>query len=290
MKKFIRKYCPDRVQSFLRKLYYRVPVLRKLYYLPADVIDFLFFRRGELRPPRSRIFIGDGHFEEIGREFLGYFIDIAGLKPHERVLEVGCGVGRMALPLTNYLKEGGEYEGFDIVRQGISWCQEHITPRFPNFRFQLADVYNNLYNAKGKYRAEEYEFPFADNHFDFVFLTSVFTHMLPRELENYLAEIGRVLKGDGRTLMTFFLLNEENRAFVESGGSKFNREFQGCRVIDKNLPEAAIAYEEEYIRDLFQKYELEILEPIYYGSWCRRKEYLSSQDIVLAKKFGACVS
>ena len=37
-----------------------------------------------------------GQFVLASTEFLGYFIQLAGLKPSEDVLDVGCGVGRMA--------------------------------------------------------------------------------------------------------------------------------------------------------------------------------------------------
>ena len=68
--------------------------------------------------------------------------------PHERVLEVGCGIGRMAVPLTGYLS-GGEYEGFDGMPKAIEWCQENISSEYPKFRFQVADVYNKKYNLRG---------------------------------------------------------------------------------------------------------------------------------------------
>ena len=41
---------------------------------------------------------------------------------------------------------------------------------------------------------------------DVAFLTSVFTHMLPEDVEHYLDELARVLKPGGRTLITWFLL------------------------------------------------------------------------------------
>ena len=41
-----------------------------------------------------------------------------GLKPEHRVLDIGCGVGRVALPLTRYLTSG-TYDGFDIVKRWI---------------------------------------------------------------------------------------------------------------------------------------------------------------------------
>ncbi|MCX6584382.1 MAG: class I SAM-dependent methyltransferase [Candidatus Aminicenantes bacterium] len=58
----------------------------------------------------------------------------------------------------------------DIVDEGIEWRRKKITPLFPNFTFFHLDIYNYQYNSKGRYRAGEYRFPFADASFDFVFL------------------------------------------------------------------------------------------------------------------------
>ncbi len=79
-----------------------------------------------------------------------FFRDLGGLKRNDRVLDVGCGIGRMAGPLTAYLSRKGSYEGFDIVPHGIEWCTANITRRFPRFRFQLADIRNKWYNANGR--------------------------------------------------------------------------------------------------------------------------------------------
>ena len=46
--------------------------------------------------------------------------------------------------LTQFLDAPGSYEGLDIVDVGIDWCQRTITPRFPRFRFHLADVFNRI--------------------------------------------------------------------------------------------------------------------------------------------------
>ena len=69
----------------------------------------------------------------LGKEFFRFFLDIGKLKPGEKVLDVGCGLGRMAMPLTGYLKDGGSYEGFDIVAEGINWCKENISNKYPAF-------------------------------------------------------------------------------------------------------------------------------------------------------------
>lgn len=64
----------------------------------------------------------------------------------------------MALPLTGYLNSEGRYAGFDISQKAIAWCQEHITSAHPNFQFEVSDIYNSLYNPKGKYQSLDFAF------------------------------------------------------------------------------------------------------------------------------------
>ena len=93
--------------------------------------------------------VGSGDFKAVGLQFRSYFTEFGGLRPDDRVLDVGCGIGRMAVPLTSFLSSKGRYEGFEIVREGVAWCQKNISARFPNFVFRHADIRNNAYNAKG---------------------------------------------------------------------------------------------------------------------------------------------
>jgi SAM-dependent methyltransferase len=197
--------------------------VRRIYHLPADLLNSLLGRRDPLTPPKGRVFFGGGDFNQVGEEYLRYFVELGGLRPHERVLDVGCGIGRMAVPLTRYLDNRGSYEGIDVFPKGIAWCQENITPRYPNFRFRVADIKNKEYNPGGRFAASEYEFPYAEASFDFVLLTSVFTHLLPDEVENYLSEIERVLAPGGRCFASFFLLNEESLELLHSGRSTIDR-------------------------------------------------------------------
>ena len=237
-------------------------------------------------PPKGLMFIGDGDFKAIGEDFVQYFIELCGLKPNERVLDVGCGVGRMAIPLTKYLDKNGSYEGFDIVKGGIDWCVKNISSKYPGFHFQVADIFNKYYNPGGKYKSCEYKFPYENESFDFIFLTSVFTHMFPQDMENYFSEITRVLRKRGRCFITFFLLNGESLKLIDAkrSAADFKYVFEGYYTTDKNTPEAAIGYDEHFIRKLYDKYGLIIEEPIRYGSWCGREKFLSYQDIIIASK------
>ena len=101
-----------------------------------------------------------------------------------------------------------------ILLIGIKWCGNNITTKYPNFHFQRANVFNKYYNPTGEYKASEYKFPYNDNYFDLVILGFVFTHMLPTDLENYLSEVSRVLKINGRCLISFFLLNKESNSIL----------------------------------------------------------------------------
>jgi len=243
-------------------------------------------RREDMLPPRRLRDVGSGDFIQIGEEFLGHFRNLGGLGRTDRVLDVGCGIGRMAIPLTRYLEAGGLYEGFDIVPSAIRWCQRHITPRFPHFRFQLADVYNSRYNRRGGQPAASYRFPFAEETFDFAFLTSVFTHMLPPQVERYTVELRRVVRPGGRLLVTFFLLNPESEGLLRRGRSSidFPHDLGTHRLLRERTPEAAVAYREDWVRGLFERNGLAVREPISWGEWCGREQFSSYQDILIVDR------
>jgi SAM-dependent methyltransferase len=127
-------------------------------------------------------------------------------------------------------------------------------------------------------------FPFGADSFDFVFLTSVFTHMLPDDVRHYLYEIARLLRPKGRMLATFFLLNQTQRELAQQNRNDID--FRHCRGIyrtrDESIPENALAIEEGEVRRMFGEASLEVIEPIHFGGWTGRAETLSYQDIVLA--------
>ncbi len=242
--------------------------------------------RSELHlPPWWLRDVGGSDFETTGREFLQIFIELANLQPDEAVLDIGCGSGRMALPLTDYLSSEGSYYGIDIVEDSINWCRKNITSRYPHFQFFYADLYNERYNPRGQYLARDYTFPFDDDRFDFIFLTSVFTHLLPADARHYLGEICRLLRPDGRALLTFFLLNETQRTLSEQGrnGIVFKYGPGSYRLRDESIPESAVAYDETFLRQLTTQYGLTIQEPISYGTWSGRSEGVSYQDILLVR-------
>jgi len=239
-------------------------------------------RRDRLTPPRRLDFVGHSDFAATGDEFLAHFIELGGLQPDERVLDVGCGIGRMARPLTGYLSSDGTYDGFDVNRDGIAWCRRRYR-RHPNFRFEVADLFNARYNPRGAQRADEYRFPYEDASFDFVVATSVFTHLLEADATHYVAECARVLAPGGRLFATFFVLNVSSRALIEEGkaGLAFTDTDQRVAILDEALPEEAVAYDDEWVFEALRTNGLQ-LDAEHAGSWSGYSQPVSFQDIVIA--------
>ncbi|MEE8119042.1 MAG: class I SAM-dependent methyltransferase, partial [Gammaproteobacteria bacterium] len=207
------------------------------------------------------------------------------LKPSDSVLEIGPGIGRFALPITQFLQPDGYFKGLEILPQAVKHCDYHIGSRYKNFEMFLVDVSNRMYNKSGKITAAEYRFPFESSEFDLVYLQSVFTHMMFPDVKNYISEISRVLKPGGRCIATYFLLNDDTRQLIDQGVSprKFALKQDDSYSDNETKPEAAVAFEEELIRQIYGDLNLEIGEPIEYGSWRGIKSKMS-QDILVAHK------
>ncbi|HSL53707.1 MAG TPA: methyltransferase domain-containing protein [Pyrinomonadaceae bacterium] len=253
---------------------------------PVDYVARVVKRKGELPPLHLRRYVGPlRSFESSGAEFMGYLRSLAGLQHGEQVLDIGCGCGQMALHLKSYLDENGSYTGVDIHGPSIRWCRQKIAHSYKNFHFAHIDVRNLAYNPNAAQRAETYKFPFDDHAFDLILLKSVFTHMRPLEVSNYISEVARLLKSDGRCLGTFFLLNDEQAALAKKGANDlaFNFGEGEWRYVHEHSPESAVAYDESFVMQLLEKYELAVMKRIY-GTWSGREDGLSYQDILIISK------
>ena len=249
---------------------------------PVDYLKRAATGKTDLPPLHLRRYVGPlRSFESSGAEFMRYLREIAGLQTHERVLDVGCGCGQMALHLKDYLDKDGSYVGLDIHRPSINWCRKKIASRYQNFQFAHIDVRNLAYNPNGSQPADAYRIPFDDHSFDLILLKSVFTHMRPPDVSNYLAEVSRLLKDNGRCLATFFLLNEA-QAKQGANDLAFNYGEGEWRYLHEHSPESAIAYDENFVMQLVDKYGLKV-DNRFYGSWTGRKDGLSYQDILLLR-------
>jgi SAM-dependent methyltransferase len=243
--------------------------------------------RRDFPPLRLRRYVGPlRSFESSGAEFMSYCRLLLELRPDERLLDVGCGCGLMALQLKEYLDERGRYRGVDIHAPSVEWCRRHVTPGHPNFEFERIDVRSEAYNPRGRHAADEYAFPYPDASFDAVLLKSVFTHLRPGAVENYLREVARLLAPGGRALATFFLLNERQEALRGEGLNRIDFKYgEGVwRHAYRESPESAVAYREEFVLGLIERHGLALRRPVVYGSWSGFREGLSFQDMLLLER------
>lgn len=272
----LKRIIPHKMKHRLKKFSWRL----------QDGLFKILGQQDPLLPPKELIESIGGNFAGVGEEFAGYFKDLCGLKPDQSVLDVGCGTGRMAVPLTQYLSSTGSYHGFDIMPECVEWCRSHITSRYPNFHFQLADIYNLAYNPGGKAKASDYSFPYPDESFDLVILTSVFTHMFPPDVDNYFSNISRVLKPGGKCLITFLLINEQSLELIRAGKSKLDLKHNHGQYFTTNpeTPEEAIGLPENFVLTGINHYRLKVEQPIRYGVWSGRHDGFSFQDIIVAVK------
>ena len=151
-------------------------------------------RREPPQPPGHLIAgVGPGDFHQIGRHTVGVVEATAGVRARDRVLDVGCGLGRIAWPLSEKIGRRGSYVGLDVVRAYTDWCRDHLGLDPRRFAFHHADIRTSLYNPDGELEPEAFAFPWPDESFDLVIATSLFTHLMPEAASHYLAEIARVL-------------------------------------------------------------------------------------------------
>jgi SAM-dependent methyltransferase len=232
-------------------------------------------RIASMIPPQERIFVGGGDFLEVGTHYLNLFKKF-GLKPHHRVLDIGCGIGRMAVPMTQYLDAAGRYDGFDIREDGVQWCRERISTQYPSFRFEHTPLRNSMYLPDSAQDASGFRFPYPSGSFDFAIATSVFTHLQEPVVCRYLDEINRVLKPRGRIAATFFLFAQDSRphATREENGLHFPHHCGHYRVQLQDNPDAAIAYQESWVTAQFERRGLQVRWPISY----------EFQDVIVAEK------
>lgn len=266
----------------IRSLFYSLPVglrfwVRRLYYLPQDLLS----PRAGL-PPRGMIYTGGGDFEETGDRFVQYFKEYGELKSNDHVMDIGSGIGRMAIPLTKYLDLNSQYYGFDLVKIGVNWCQKNISSRYPNFHFLHVDLENDLYTAAAK-RADEFTFPYEDESVDFVFLISVFTHMLPSEMSHYLSEIHRCLRPGGRCFFSCFIYETHERLKQNSKFS-FHYVYDHHALMSDKVQSANVAFERTWLINEITNKHFE-LKSIHLGSWADgHKDALDFQDVLILKK------
>jgi SAM-dependent methyltransferase len=217
-----------------------------------------------------------------------------GLTRQSQVLEIGCGLGRIAYALRYILSPDGAYYGFEICRNKVDFLEQHFQPVYPNFHFSWADIYNTFYNPQGQQQAADYTFPYANDSFDIIYAASVFTHLMPEAAGHYFAEAARVLKPDGRCVFSCFLLDNyrpgQTRPFVfkdrlynfEHFYDQYGADFAVGRL---DNPEHVTAYRLSRLKEYTAKAGLELSQAPLPGLWSGSSaNWVGAQDLIILKR------
>lgn len=206
-------------------------------------------RGAELPMPPAELWLDYGRSLEAylasGRrdvEALGRIVGAAGtpLERCVRILDLGCGAGRMIRWLVDLARER-EIWGADVSGAHVLWCQQHLSPPF---RFVTTTSCPHL--------------PFEDGYFDLVYAGSVFTHAADLA-DTWLLEIRRVLRPEGLAYLTVHdrhtlaLLEERparplaRRLLAQPAERQFWRSPFGMFTLDRGFG-ALVFYNEHHLR------------------------------------------
>lgn len=141
-------------------------------------------------------------FEELARGQCALLVGL-GLNGRSRILDLGCGTGKLAGALAPILTPDGLYYGVDIAAPAITFCRA----RFPQPNFHFA-------------KNEQTTIPIHGVEFDFIYLASVFTHMFPADIVLMLDEIRRLAASTACVVVDAFVSPEiadyvGSRAFIQ---------------------------------------------------------------------------
>lgn len=224
------------------------------------------------------------YFDSIAQQFLKLFIEHARLTKKSKVLDVGCGTGRMAKQFEQFL-EGGSYHGFDVNSHFVEYCEQ--TYKSKKMHFDLCDVQHSEYNLEGGIDPIKFNFPYKDRSFNLVCAIAIFNHFETAWTFRYLAEIARVLSPNGIFFGTFLVLNQRSIESIdkrEKHPFKFDyrtpnswHEYEPRPLFNVAIPEAGL-------RRQFLKCRMMIKEPIRFGEWCGSPVAITGHDVIVAIK------
>ena len=167
---------------------------------------------------------------------------------YTRVLDFGCGCGRLARQMMLQRHPPDEYCGLDLNKAAIEWCAENLSPHRSRFTFRHLDIRNPQFNPNAAHERVPLLVPM--DHYTLVIAHSVFTHIIERDVEFYFEECAAALALDGLFWSTWFVFDKRYFPVLQS--------FQNSLYINLQDPSNAVWYDVGFINDLHRKNDLRI--------------------------------
>ncbi|WP_299034361.1 class I SAM-dependent methyltransferase [uncultured Pseudokineococcus sp.] len=197
---------------------------------------------GEVPLPPLELRTGGAHFTDdqdyrrlAARDVRG-LQERAGLGAASRLLDWGCGAGRLAVGLRATGAEFGSYLGVDVQADHVAWAQANLAT--DRISFVRVDDPNARYNPGG---TAVRDLPAEDASVDVLHAYSVFSHMTADDTARYLEGVCRVLAPAGRAVVT---------AFVERGVPSWSVNPPGYGPLAWEGPLHCVRYDEDFFADL----------------------------------------
>jgi SAM-dependent methyltransferase len=169
-----------------------------------------------MRESEMATWVGGSDPARIGGANFNAILENVPLRADDVVLDFGCGIGRTAVMLADFLKQG-EIVGSDIIPGEIAFCETHVAGAFSNSSFFCLDAANPLYDSfvaatttATQRLGEGAFFERFPNKFHLVVAFSVFTHFNPSMAEHYVKVLAPITRPGGNLLLTWFLDHPSN--------------------------------------------------------------------------------
>jgi len=132
-----------------------------------------------------------------------------------KIVDFGCGHGKLAPVSVFFTHPEGEYLGIDINEGYINYCRRKYA-QLPRVKLHVSKDYNPLYSpeqrsAAARSRSYGEDWPVAANSIDVVVAVSVFTHLQEADAFGYVNKIYKVLKPGALAMLTCHIVEEPRK-------------------------------------------------------------------------------
>lgn len=179
---------------------------------------------GRMRGSELNQRVGGGDPEEVGFFCYHNIKQQIGFAPGDRILDFGCGIGRVLVQVAKETDPSTKIVGMDIMPDAIAFCRENIAGIFPNTTFELIEggnVHYDKYIVSGGAKSRADILGSYGRSFSKAYAFSVFTHVDLDDFATLLRFVGDLLAKDGELLLTCFILTAFSRAAIENKKTTF---------------------------------------------------------------------